>query len=238
MQKTLLLVALAAAGLSGCSWLKPSPLPVEPEKNPRVVERNLGAAKPTAASKSRIAAKSLANAEPLTASTDSHNAKVVGTEIAQLIKTKAVADSEVKSSASQPPHELPSVATAAVVLGTPPAIAPVKPTPAVKEPFKQQWLIKPEHRSLRDVIEDWASEAGGKGNQEEALDVFFETRDFPLSLKREKVISSGEFWDAMKMLGEAYRYSDAAFQVQPTRFKQIVILPMNKSNGNKVDATK
>jgi hypothetical protein len=97
--------------------------------------------------------------------------------------------------------------------------------PAVAIPLKQ-WTLKPEHRSLRDVIEDWASTAGEKGT---SYEVIWETRDFPLSIKQIKTISTGDFWDALRILGEAYRHSDAPFQVQPTAFQQIVVVPMNKA---------
>lgn len=93
-------------------------------------------------------------------------------------------------------------------------------------PAPQTWALKPEHRSLRDVIEDWASTAGEKGN---GYEVIWETRDFPLSIKQKKTISTGDFFDALRLLGEAYRNSDAPFQIQPTAFQQIVVQPMNKA---------
>lgn len=83
---------------------------------------------------------------------------------------------------------------------------------------RQSWSVKPEHHSLQQLIEDWAASAG--------FEVYFKTRDFPLSVKSEKVISTGDFWAALTVLGESYRNSDAPFQVQPTDFKQIVIYPM------------
>jgi hypothetical protein len=89
------------------------------------------------------------------------------------------------------------------------------PLPA---PSAQAWTVKPGHHSLQQVIEDWAATAG--------YEVHFKTRDFPMVVKSEKVISTGDFWSALTVLGEAYRNSDAPFQVQPTDFKQIVIYPM------------
>jgi len=88
----------------------------------------------------------------------------------------------------------------------------------VAAPSPQVWTVKPSHRSLQQVIEDWAASAG--------YEVYFKTRDFPLAVKSEKVISTGDFWNALTILGESYRNSDAPFQVQPTDFRQIVIYPM------------
>lgn len=82
----------------------------------------------------------------------------------------------------------------------------------------RQWIIKSEHKWLRDLIEDWAQQAG--------YEVSWETRDFPLKVKSDKVISSGSFLDALSVLGEAYRNSDAPFQIQPTAFQQIIVRPM------------
>lgn len=91
---------------------------------------------------------------------------------------------------------------------------PADPAMAVR-----QWSMKPSHLSLQALIEDWASKVG--------YEVIFKTRDFPLNIRAEKVISTGDFWAALMLLGEAYRTSDAPFQIQPTVFKQIVIQPMN-----------
>ncbi|GAB2881224.1 hypothetical protein GCM10027277_57940 [Pseudoduganella ginsengisoli] len=93
-------------------------------------------------------------------------------------------------------------------------------------PTPQTWALKPEHHSLRDVIEDWATSAGETGS---GYEVIWETRDFPLSIKQKKTISTGDFFDALRLLGEAYRNSDAPFQIQPTAFQQIVVQPMNKA---------
>jgi hypothetical protein len=82
----------------------------------------------------------------------------------------------------------------------------------------QAWTVKPAHHSLQQLIEDWAASAG--------YEVYFKTRDFPLSIKSEKVISTGDFWAALTLLGESYRNSDAPFQIQPTDFRQIIIYPM------------
>lgn len=104
-----------------------------------------------------------------------------------------------------------------------------KPVPLAEKPaapISKTWSLKPEHRSLRDVIEDWASLAGEKGS---SYEVVWESRDFPLSIKQQKLIHTGDFWEALRILGEAYRNSDAPFQVQPTAFQQIVIQPMDKA---------
>ena len=107
---------------------------------------------------------------------------------------------------------------------------PSKPVAQASEkpvvPLTRTWDLKPEHRSLRDVIEDWASTAGEKGT---GYDVFWETRDFPLTIKNKKTISTGDFFEALRLLGEAYRDSDAPFQIQPTAFQQIVVQPMIKA---------
>lgn len=104
-----------------------------------------------------------------------------------------------------------------------------KPVPLAEKlaaPIPKTWSLKPEHRSLRDVIEDWATLAGEKGS---SYEVVWESRDFPLSIKQKKVIHTGDFWEALRILGEAYRNSDAPFQIQPTAFQQIVIQPMDKA---------
>lgn len=237
MQKTLIILALSTAGLSGCSLLSPTPLPVERPVNPRVVQRDLAPQKTKAAlaKPERVQAKSLA-ANPSDSTIDP---KVTArAEITQLINDKAVPDPDAQRNAP-PQAAAAGVTTYAVASPTAPVVAGVQAisaaAPAAPVAFKQAWKIKPEHKRVRDVIEDWAAEAGGKNNPAGAIDATFETRDFPLSIPREKIISTGDFWDAMKMLGEAFRFSDAAFQVQPTRFQQIIIIPMNKSNGTKAN---
>ena len=85
---------------------------------------------------------------------------------------------------------------------------------------KAKWSIKPTHLSVRDVIEDWAANVG--------YEVIWEHRNFVFEnpQKSEKLISTGTFWDALTLLGESYRNSDSPFQIQPTKFKQIVVQPM------------
>jgi len=82
----------------------------------------------------------------------------------------------------------------------------------------KEWIIKPSHKWVREVIEDWAESAG--------YEVIWESRDFEINFKSDKVISTGSFWDALTVIGEAYRNSDSPFQIQPTAFKQIIIQPM------------
>lgn len=131
--------------------------------------------------------------------------------------------SKLKSYVAESPAELaiPSKTAEARPVAAP---QPKTEKPAAPAPLKT-WALKPEHRSVRDVIEDWASTAGDKGGYE----VIWETRDFPLSIKQVKTISTGDFWEALRILGEAYRNSDAPFQIQPTAFQQIVVVPMNKA---------
>lgn len=60
----------------------------------------------------------------------------------------------------------------------------------------------------------------------------YEAREFPLGLKRDMTIAANaDFWEALRVLGEAYRKSDAAFQILPTRFRQIVVLPMGQETA-------
>lgn len=162
------------------------------------------------------------------------------------VQNKATGAFEVKSAGVTRPAKPEECSSTALDAAMPAAIAPratvlsvpaagsslaittVHTAPAVR-PGTRTWSLKPEHRSIRDVIEDWASDAGGNGNAAAAIDVIWETRDFPLTIKREKVIATGDFWQALAVIGESYRNSDAAFQVQPTAFQQIVIIPMTKS---------
>ncbi|MFZ6774634.1 TcpQ domain-containing protein [Undibacterium sp. SXout7W] len=95
--------------------------------------------------------------------------------------------------------------------------------PAQDKKSSRQWIIKAEHKYLRDLIEDWAQQAG--------YEVAWETRDFPLKVRADKVISNGSFLDALSVLGEAYRNSDAPFQIQPTAFQQIIVRPMTAQDA-------
>jgi hypothetical protein len=81
------------------------------------------------------------------------------------------------------------------------------------------WVMKSNHKWLREVVEDWATQAG--------YELFWETRDFELKIRADKQLSAGTFFDALTLLGEAYRNSDAPFQIQPTAYKQIIVRPMS-----------
>lgn len=97
--------------------------------------------------------------------------------------------------------------------------APLEAAPTAADAVVRNWSVKPAHLSLQHLMEDWAAKVG--------YEVIFKTRDFPLHVKSEKVISTGDFWAALTLLGESYRTSDAPFQIEPTDFKQIVVTPMN-----------
>ena len=184
MQTKTWLIFLSSVSLSACSFLN-KPLPPEPIKNPRIVERGLTPEPtPSVPISSRVASRSL-----------------VGNKV-DLSKAEIVGD----------------------------AITPEPAKPEAPPKVVGRWSVKPDHHSLREVIEDWATAAGGRGNPDGKLDVIWETRDFPIAVPREKVLSTGDIWDALTVLGEAYRDSDSAFQVQPTAFQQIVIVPMKKSS--------
>lgn len=106
----------------------------------------------------------------------------------------------------------------------------VSPTPKVKEavkPIALSWAIKPSHHSVRDVIEDWAAQAG--------YEVFWETRNFnfEFNLASDKVISSGTFWEALEVIAQSYMDSDSPFQIQPTKFKQIIVQPAQSGQNIK-----
>lgn len=135
-------------------------------------------------------------------------------KITDISKLKSyVAESPAQMAIPSNPVNLPRIPEAQTAKKMP------TPIPA------QTWSLKPEHRSVREVVEDWAS----KASEKDGYEVIWETRDFPLSIKQAKTISTGDFWEALRILGEAYRNSDAPFQIQPTAFKQIVVIPMNKA---------
>lgn len=102
------------------------------------------------------------------------------------------------------------------------------PSASAAAPAPMQWSIKPSHHSLQQIIEDWASRVG--------VEVYFKTRDFPLNIKSEKVVSTGDFWAALTLLGESYRNSDAPFQIEPTDFKQIIVHPMRTPKASAVQS--
>ena len=62
------------------------------------------------------------------------------------------------------------------------------------------------------------------------FELVYEAREFALNLRRDITIArNADFWEALRVIGETYRKSDGAFQVLPTEFKQIVILPMGQN---------
>lgn len=101
--------------------------------------------------------------------------------------------------------------------------APIKPArPDVLT--KRAWVLKTSHHTLEEAIEDFAAQVD--------YEVVYEAREFPLELKRDITIArDADFWEAMRVLGETYRKSDGAFQILPTKFKQIVIVPMGQDNN-------
>lgn len=103
-------------------------------------------------------------------------------------------------------------------------------TPKAKELAKSiapSWAIKPSHHSVRDVIEDWAAQAG--------YEVFWETRNFnfEFNLTSDKVISNGTLWEALDLITQSYMNSDSPFQIQPTKFKQIIVQPAQSGQNIK-----
>lgn len=111
-----------------------------------------------------------------------------------------------------------------------PALAPAQPLVKV-EPVKSlrpdantkmDWVLKASFNTLEEALEDFASRVD--------YEVVYEAREFNLNLKRDIPIARGaNFWEALRILGETYRKSDGAFQILPTDFKQIVILPMGQN---------
>lgn len=92
---------------------------------------------------------------------------------------------------------------------------PLRPTTDTK----MDWVLKASFNTLEEALEDFASSVD--------YEVVYEAREFPLDLKRDITIARGAtFWEALRVLGDTYRKSDGAFQILPTKFKQIVVLPM------------
>jgi hypothetical protein len=102
---------------------------------------------------------------------------------------------------------------------------PVKPLPETAamsgEKAKRNWILKTDYHTLEEAIEDFAARVD--------YEVIYEAREFPLDLKRDLTIArDADFWEALRVLGETYRKSDGAFQILPTKFKQIVVVPMGQ----------
>jgi hypothetical protein len=109
-----------------------------------------------------------------------------------------------------------------------PAVAkPTQPAPAPLPPdkLKRDWVLRVDaHNTLEDALEEFAARVD--------YELVYEAREFTLNLKRDITIARGaDFWEALRVLGETYRKSDGAFQVLPTDFKQIVILPMGQNTA-------
>jgi hypothetical protein len=105
------------------------------------------------------------------------------------------------------------------------AAVPVKPAPSraarVGAETKRNWVLKTSFQTLEEAIEDFAAQID--------YEVIYEAREFPLGLKRDLTIATdADFWEALRVLGETYRKSDGAFQILPTKFKQIVVVPMGQ----------
>lgn len=89
--------------------------------------------------------------------------------------------------------------------------------------MRRDWVLKADYQTLEEAIEAFAARVD--------YEVVYEAREFPLDLKRDMTIAANaDFWEALRVLGEAYRKSDAAFQILPTRFRQIVVLPMGQES--------
>lgn len=100
-------------------------------------------------------------------------------------------------------------------------IEPAKPTRPDAN-TKMDWVLKATYSTLEEALEDFASRVD--------YEVVYEAREFPLGLKRDLTIARGvSFWEALRVLGETYRKSDGAFQILPTKFNQIVVLPMGQT---------
>lgn len=90
--------------------------------------------------------------------------------------------------------------------------------------LRRDWVLKADYQTLEEAIVAFAAEVG--------YEVVYEAREFPLELKRDMTIAANaDFWEALRVLGEAYRKSDAAFQILPTRFRQIVVVPMGQESA-------
>lgn len=112
--------------------------------------------------------------------------------------------------------------------------SPAKPVLAKAEPAKASqfdanskadWVLKASYSTLEEALEDFAKRVN--------YEVVYEAREFPLGLKRDITIARGaSFWEVLRVLGETYRKSDGAFQILPTKFNQIVVLPMGQNTAN------
>jgi hypothetical protein len=102
------------------------------------------------------------------------------------------------------------------------AVAPAAPVVSADK-LKRDWVLRADaHNTLEEALEEFAARVD--------FELVYEAREFSLNLRRDITIArNADFWEALRVIGETYRKSDGAFQVLPTEFKQIVILPMGQN---------
>lgn len=121
-------------------------------------------------------------------------------------------------------------ATSAAITAAPVSGAAVAATPssaasrAVRpDQAKRDWVLKTSHTTLEEALEEFAARID--------YELVYENRELLLNLKRDMPIArNADFWEMLTLLGEAYRKSDAPFQIIPTEYKQIVVVPMGQEN--------
>lgn len=99
---------------------------------------------------------------------------------------------------------------------------PVAPVVSADK-LKRDWVLRADaHNTLEEALDEFAARVD--------FELIYEAREFALNLRRDITIArDADFWEALRVIGETYRKSDGAFQVLPTEFKQIVILPMGQN---------
>jgi len=125
------------------------------------------------------------------------------------------------------PVRAPGAAVMQATATPAPMLAKIEPAKPVRPDAntKMDWVLKATYSTLEEALEDFASRVD--------YEVVYEAREFPLELKRDITIARGvSFWEALRVLGETYRKSDGAFQILPTKFNQIVVLPMSQTAAN------
>lgn len=116
------------------------------------------------------------------------------------------------------PSPVPAQPVAASSVAQAAAVGSVAMKP---EQMKRDWVLRTSYATLEEALIDFASRVD--------YEVIYENRELHLNLKRDMPIARGaDFWEMLGVLGEAYRKSDAAFQIIPTKFKQIVVVPMGQ----------
>lgn len=119
---------------------------------------------------------------------------------------------------------IPGKPVKAVAVAPVATLAKIEPTKPLRPnaDTKKDWVLKASFNTLEEALEDFASSVD--------YEVVYEAREFPLELKRDITIARGvTFWEALRVLGETYRKSDGAFQILPTKFNQIVVLPKGQT---------